>query len=53
MLRLLIIVIIIYGLIQLPFMVKAYLKRHKYQAKVKDGKRLNRETMKKHKNKKK
>ncbi|GBG93674.1 hypothetical protein LFYK43_01330 [Ligilactobacillus salitolerans] len=48
MFRLLIILLLIYALVQLPFVIKAYLKRRKYQAKIKDGRRMNQETMKKH-----
>jgi hypothetical protein len=53
MFRLLLIALIIYGLIQLPFMIKAFIKRRRYQDKIEDGKRLNRETMIKYRNKKK
>ncbi|KRN93478.1 hypothetical protein [Pediococcus stilesii] len=51
MLRILIIVLIIYAIVQIPFIIKAYLGRRKYQQKIKDGERRNREIMKDHEKK--
>lgn len=45
MLRILVLVLIIYAIVQIPFIIKAYLGRRKYHQKIKDGERQNRAIM--------
>ncbi|EFL95187.1 conserved hypothetical protein [Pediococcus acidilactici NGRI 0510Q] len=45
MIRIIIIALIIYGIIQIPFIIKAYWGRRKYQQKIKDGERQNQKIM--------
>jgi FtsZ-interacting cell division protein ZipA len=46
MLRILLIIFIIYAIIQIPFIIKAYWGRRKYQRKIRDGERANQKLMK-------
>lgn len=50
MIRIIIIALIIYGIIQIPFIIKAYWGRRKYQQKIKDGERQNQKIMEEQKN---
>lgn len=45
MIRIIIIALIIYRIIQIPFIIKAYWDRRKYQQKIKDGERQNQKIM--------
>lgn len=45
MIRIIILALIIYGIIQIPFIIKAYWGRRKYQQKIKDGERQNQKIM--------
>jgi hypothetical protein len=45
MLKLIIIFICIYAIVQIPLTIKMYFGRRKYQQKIKDGERKNQEIM--------
>lgn len=52
MYRIVLIIFIIYVIVQIPFVIKAYLGRRKYRQKIKDEERANQRLMKENKDKK-